>query len=105
MRWIAAAAKALEDLDAVIQSLGVALSLEMVFKKEDIFSTATRILVDAMKEKNVKRLICVTGYGVGDSRNTMGFLLNAAFNLFLGRIYADKEVQERIIRDSAPDWG
>jgi hypothetical protein len=42
-------------------------------------------------------------YAVGDSRNTMGFPLNTAFNLFLGRIYADKDVQERIIRESNLD--
>jgi uncharacterized protein YbjT (DUF2867 family) len=33
----------------------------------------------------------------------MGFPLNTAFNLFLGRIYADKDVQERIIRESNLD--
>ena len=100
----AAVERAVDGVDAVIQTLGVAMSLEMIFKQEHLFSKATRILVDAMNEKSVKRLISVTGYGVGDSRNTMGFPLNAAFNLFLGRIYADKDVQERIIRNSTLDW-
>jgi putative NADH-flavin reductase len=100
----AAVERAVDGVDAVIQSLGVAVSLDMILKQQHLFSKATRILVDAMEEKRVKRLVSVTGYGVGDSRNTMGFPLNAAFNLFLGRVYADKDVQEQIIRNSKLDW-
>jgi uncharacterized protein YbjT (DUF2867 family) len=49
-------------------------------------------------------LICVTGFGAGDSRGRGGLLYNAAFCLLLGRVYADKDVQERIIRRSRLDW-
>jgi hypothetical protein len=41
-------------------------------------------------------LICVTGFGAGNSRGRGGFLYNAAFHL--GRVYDDKDVQERIVR-------
>ena len=49
-------------------------------------------------------MICVTGFGAGDSRGSGGFLYNAAFHLLLGRIYDDKDVQERIVRRSNLDW-
>ncbi|MFO1100171.1 MAG: NAD(P)H-binding protein [Xanthobacteraceae bacterium] len=40
----------------------------------------------------------------GDSRGRGGILYNTALCLFLGRVYADKDVQERIIRKSRLDW-
>ena len=57
-----------------------------------------------MEASGVKRLIRVTGLGAGDSRGRGGILYNAALCLFLGRLYADKDVQERIIRKSRLDW-
>ena len=44
--------------------------------------------------------ICVTGFGAGDSCGHGGFLYCAAFHLLLGRVYDDKDVQERIVRRS-----
>src|SRR5262249_46111706 len=41
---------------------------EMILKPTRFFSKATRVLVTAMEETDVKRLICVTGFGAGDSR-------------------------------------
>jgi len=49
-------------------------------------------------------LICVTGFGAGDSRSRGGFVYNVAFHLLLGRVYDDKDVQERIVRTSKLDW-
>ena len=57
-----------------------------------------------MEEAQVKRLICVTGFGAGDSRGGGGFLYSATFHLLLGRVYDDKDVQERIVRRSKLDW-
>ena len=57
-----------------------------------------------MEEARIKRLICVTGLGAGDSRGSGGFLYNVALHLLLGRIYDDKDVQERIVRRSKLDW-
>jgi NAD(P)H-binding len=57
-----------------------------------------------MEASAVKRLICVTGLGAGDSRGHGGLLYDAALYLILGRIYADKDAQEWIIRRSRLDW-
>ncbi|MGA8691055.1 MAG: SDR family oxidoreductase [Methyloceanibacter sp.] len=97
--------KALQDVEAVIQTLGVDVSPRAVFERTTLFSQSTRILVDAMKAAGVKRLIAVTGLGAGDSRGHGGFLYDAvAFPLLLKRVYDDKDMQERIIKSSGLDW-
>jgi putative NADH-flavin reductase len=96
--------RALSRVDVVIQSLGVSAGPEIIFEPTRLFSKATRVLVTAMEEAQVKRLICVTGFGAGDSRGHGGLLYNAAFHLVLGRLYDDKDVQERIVRRSKLDW-
>ena len=89
-------------MDAVIQVLGV--SLGELFWPVHLFSDATRILVAAMQAQGVKRLISVTGFGAGDSRASINCLQLLPFRFFLGRAYDDKDVQERLIKDSALDW-
>ena len=96
--------RALVGVDAVIQTLGVSPAPELILTGTRLFSAATRVLVNAMEASAVRRLICVTGFGAGDSRGRGGILYNAALCLFLGRVYADKNVQERIIRRSRLDW-
>src|SRR5713101_4181967 len=96
--------RAVTRVDVVTQSLGVSAGPEVILKPTRFFSKATRVLVTAMEEAQVKRLICVTGFGAGDSRGRGGFLYNVAFHLLLGRVYDDKDVQERIVRSSKLDW-
>jgi uncharacterized protein YbjT (DUF2867 family) len=86
----AALKEVLKGVDAVIQTLGVSPSVERAIKPTSLFSEATRLLIQAMKQTGVKRLIAVTGFGAGDSRNRGGCLYSFAFHLFLGRVYADK---------------
>jgi putative NADH-flavin reductase len=96
--------RALAGVDAVIQTLGVSPTPELIFSGTRLFSVATRILVDAMEARTVKRLICVTGLGAGDSRGCGGLLYDAALYLILGRIYSDKDAQEWIILRSRLKW-
>src|SRR4029453_8023063 len=75
------------------------------FEGTTLFSESTRILVDAMKAADLKRLIAVTGLGAGDSRGHGGLLYDAVvFPLLLKRVYDDKDVQEWIIRPSGLNW-
>jgi putative NADH-flavin reductase len=97
-------AAAVKGADAVIQSLGAKASLGLVTSQTQLFSGATRILIQAMESAGVRRLICVTGFGAGDSREHMSLLLRLPFELLLGRVYADKAVQEAMIRRSALSW-
>jgi putative NADH-flavin reductase len=93
---------ALQGIDVVVQTLGVAAT--ELFKPVSLFSKSTRILVDAMQRHNVKRLIAVTGYGAGDSRDTICLLQALPFRALLGRAYDDKDVQEHLIKKSDLDW-
>src|SRR5579862_8389032 len=74
---------ALAGVDAVIQTLGVSPNPVLIFSGTRLFSEATRIIVDAMEAKAVKRLICVTGLGAGDSRGHGGILYNTILALLL----------------------
>lgn len=95
---------ALIGADAVVLALGIAAGPQMVLGPVTLFSQATRVVVDAMQIAGTRRLVCVTGYGAGDSRSSIGCLQRIAFEAALGRAYADKDVQEQIIKASSLDW-
>src|SRR5260370_14061237 len=90
--------RALSGAGVVIQSLGISAGPEVILKSTRFFSKATQVLVTAMEETQVKRLICVTGFGAGDSRGHGGVLFKLAFYLPLWRLYYDKDEPERICR-------
>ncbi|MEO5806998.1 SDR family oxidoreductase, partial [Devosia sp.] len=94
--------KALKGQDAVISALGTPAS---PFKEVTLLSRATRALVGAMKAENVSRLVAITGLGAGDSVGHGGFAFDKLiFPLLLRKVYADKNRQEAIVRESDLDW-
>jgi putative NADH-flavin reductase len=93
---------ALVGVSVVIQTLGVGLG--DLFRPVHLFSDATRVLIDAMRAQGLKRLICVTGFGAGDSRVSISCLQRLPFQLVFGRAYEDKSLQERLIKESGLDW-
>jgi uncharacterized protein YbjT (DUF2867 family) len=98
----AALRKALKGRDAVVSALGTPAS---PFRDVTLLSTATRALVSAMKVEQVSRLVCITGIGAGDSAGHGGFVFDhLIFPLLLRKVYADKNRQEAIVRDSGLDW-
>jgi putative NADH-flavin reductase len=102
-----AVARAIAGADAVIQSLGASERAQpwVILTSTTLFSHATRILVDAMRNAGVRRLLAITGIGAGDSRGHGGLLYDTlVFPLLLKRIYDDKDVQEQIIKASGLEW-
>jgi putative NADH-flavin reductase len=93
---------ALVGVDVVIQTLGVGLG--ELFRPVHLFSDATRVLIAAMRSQGVKRLICVTGFGAGDSRASISCLQRLPFQIVFGRAYDDKSLQEQLIKESELDW-
>ena len=93
---------ALIGVDVVIQTLGVGLG--DLFRPVHLFSDATRVLIAAMRGQGVNRLICVTGFGAGDSRASISCLQRLPFQIVFGRAYDDKSLQERLIKESGLDW-
>ena len=70
-----------------------------------LFSDATKILIHAMGQHGVRRLVCVTGIGAGDSKGHGGFLYDRIiYPLFTKQTYLDKDRQEKLIRESPLDW-
>ncbi|MBM3408624.1 MAG: SDR family oxidoreductase [Betaproteobacteria bacterium] len=94
---------ALEGMDVVIQVLGLSSLLDL-FRPVSLFSNATRVLVKAMEAKPVKRLICITGFVAGDSQASISYLQRRPFQILFGRAYADKSLQEQLIKDSSLEW-
>ncbi|MBJ2156685.1 NAD(P)-dependent oxidoreductase [Variovorax sp. IB41] len=94
--------KALAGTDAVVSALGTPAS---PLREVTLLSTATRALVDAMRAEGVKRLVCVTGMGAGDSAGHGGFVFDRLiFPALLRKVYADKNRQEAVVRVSGLDW-
>jgi uncharacterized protein YbjT (DUF2867 family) len=97
-----ALARALEGCSGVISALGTAMS---PFREVTLLSVATRALVTAMEAQNVRRLVCITGLGAGDSRGHGGVLFDTLiFPLLLRKVYDDKNRQEDAVRGSKLDW-
>jgi len=102
MRDEEALRRALKGQDAVISALGTPAS---PFKEVTILSAATRTLVRVMKAETVSRIVAITGIGSGDSVRHGGFMFdNVIFPLLLRKVYADKNRQESMLRESGLDW-
>ncbi|MEM6385464.1 MAG: NAD(P)-binding oxidoreductase [Pseudomonadota bacterium] len=97
-------AAALTGTRAVVYALGVKERLAMLWEEETLFSESTRILLDAMRDSDTKRLVVVTGFGAGRSRSAMSALEKIGHKAILGRPYADKDQQEAMIVESDLDW-
>ena len=93
--------RALDGCDAVISALGTGMG----FRKVDLLAVATRALVTAMTRNGVRRLVCISALGVGDSHGHGGFVFDRLFQpLLLSHAYKDKDGQEAAIRASSLDW-
>jgi putative NADH-flavin reductase len=94
--------RALNGCDAVVSALGTGVS---PFSEVSLLTEATQALVPAMKRSDVRRLICISALGVGDSRGHGGFVFDRLFMpLLLRHAYKDKGCQEAAIRASSLDW-
>ena len=98
----AAVSRALKGCSGVVCSLGTGSS---PVREVTLLSEAARVLVAAMARADVRRLVCITGMGAGDSRGHGGFLCDRLILPLLPRkVYEDKGRQEDAIRASPLDW-
>ncbi len=87
------------------EAVCTAIGISPTFKKVTVHSEGAKIVVKAMREKGIKRLLSITGIGAGDSRGHGGFFYDKIFQpILLGTIYADKDREEAIIKASNLDW-
>jgi putative NADH-flavin reductase len=93
--------RAMVEQEAVCVTTGTGIT----WKPVTVFSQGTRNVLEAMRRQGVRRLICITGIGAGDSKGHGGFLYERLFNpLLLKSIYEDKDRQEALIRASETEW-
>ncbi|MEQ6250312.1 NAD(P)-binding oxidoreductase [Sulfitobacter sp. HNIBRBA3233] len=97
-------AEALAGVRAVIYALGIKERLSMLWEEETLFSNSTRVLLDAMRDTDTRRLVAVTGFGAGRSQSAMSTIERIGHRAILGRPYADKDRQEKLIMQSDTDW-
>lgn len=94
-----AVANAVQGQDAVLVTIGAGP------KRTTIREDGTRNVVKAMQEAGVKRLICMSSLGVGDSRSNLPFFTKyVVVGIFLRHAFADHENQEIVVMNSALDW-
>lgn len=97
-------AAALDGVDAVILALGVPKTMSTLLRPIHLFSEATVALVPAMQAAGLRRLLAVTGFGTGDSYARLSSAERLGFQAIMGRAYADKNRQERLITETDLDW-
>jgi putative NADH-flavin reductase len=90
---------AVRGRDAVLSALGTSKSL-----KGGIMTRAAAVLLPAMEQAVVKRLILMSAFGVGDSFNDASAIQKFLFRTVLRSIYADKEKADALIQNSALQW-
>jgi len=74
-------------------------------KRTTLREEGTRNIVEAMQGTGVKRLICQSSLGVGDSRANLPFFTKYIIvAVFLRNAFADHERQEAVVRQSSLDW-
>ena len=65
----------------------------------------TRNVVEAMQRSGVKRLVCLSSLGVGESRANLSFFTKyVVVGIFLRHAFTDHERQEAVVRHSSVDW-
>jgi putative NADH-flavin reductase len=99
----AAVTAAIDGHDAVISALGSSQTLRGM-RSPMIMSQATPVIIQAMTETGVDRLVFLSSLGVGDSYAQAPPVLKLIYKLFLGPVYADKAAGERLLRDSSLNW-
>jgi uncharacterized protein YbjT (DUF2867 family) len=91
--------KAVPGHDAVLCSIGAGA------ERTTVRENGTRNIVEAMEKVGVRRLICQSSLGVGDSRTNVGFFTKYVIvPVFLRHAFADHERQEAVVKQSALVW-
>jgi putative NADH-flavin reductase len=86
--------------DAVISTLGAPPA-----ERQPVRSVGTAHIIEAMEEAGVRRFICLTTLGMGDSRPALPWLYKYILvPLLLREAFADSERQEARLRRSHLDW-
>lgn len=102
--------RAVRGQDAVVVTLGIrenTLKVRVLGSSGtpmDVRSRGTAVLVAAMREQGVRRLVVQSSYGVGPTRELLPLSSRVVFALVIRQQIQDTERQERVVRGSGLDW-
>jgi len=92
-------------VDAAVKGHDAALIALGAGRKGGVRAHGTKHIIDAMERHNVRRLVCQTTLGAGDSHMHLNFFWkHIMFGWLLKQAMADHEEQEAFIRQSNLDW-
>ena len=95
-----AIARAITGRDAIICALGRASSL----KSAGLIAGSMAAIVPEAKKQDVRRLILISAFGVGDSSRNAPLIMQLVYLLLLRDIYRDKKAGEDIVKASGINW-
>ncbi len=101
--------EAIANQDAVLCTIGghdrLRVALSGHPRQRGLCTVGTSNILDAMKKYGVSRFICLTAWGVGDSKDRLPFVFkHIILPLLMKEEYEDKEAQEQLIQQSNLDW-
>ena len=99
-RDAAAVAEVIQGRDVVVSALGRRNS----FKSDQLMVRSVRAIVPAMERADVRRLILVSAFGVGETWRDAPLVPRIMYRVLLGDIFADKKAAEDEVRASGLDW-
>ena len=92
---------AIQNADALIITLGTGKNM----KATTLFSDFAKLIVEIHEENKIDiPFIFVTGFGTGESKNYVSWLVRLFLKYFLKDVYADKAKMEEIITNSTMNW-
>ena len=92
---------AIQNADAIIVTLGTGKNMQPT----TLFSDFAKLIVEIHKaNKIVVPFIFVTGFGAGESKNYVSWIVKLFLNYLLKDVYADKTKMEEIITNSDMNW-
>ena len=92
------------DVDRAVNGHDAVLCVIGDGNKGIIRSRGTQNIIAAMKSNGVKRLICESTLGMGDSKGNLNFMWKIIFGVFLRKAFKDHELQENYVFGSGLDY-
>ncbi len=101
--------EAVANQDAVLSTIGghdrLRVALSGHPRVPGLCTIGTRNILDAMKTCGISRLICLSAWGIGESKGRVPIIFrNVIFPLLMKEEYEEKEAQEQLIEQSPLDW-
>jgi hypothetical protein len=90
--------------DGTIDGVIVALGGKTKDVGATMLSDATKNVLEAMKDKGMKRVSVITSIGAGDSKSQAPFFFKILMATVMSKIFADKNKQEEIVKGTDLDW-